>query len=110
MKKDEKKIKEQELKTAKTYTVDFNFVSGQQKKITKRIELYLGNNKVKLLKNDYLQLIIPFEESKTNEAYTGIGKVFKIDLSTPQNIRILVDINLDPEIEFKTQTLPDSNR
>ena len=53
---------------------------------------------MKLLKNDYLQLIIPLEESKTNEAYRGIGKVYQIDLSTPQNIRILVDINLDTEI------------
>ena len=63
-----------------------------------RIVLYLGYNKVKLLKNDYLQLIIPLEESKTNEAYRGIGKVYQIDLSNSQNIRILVDINLDPEI------------
>ena len=53
---------------------------------------------MKLLKNDYVQLIIPFEESKTNQTYRGIGKVFQIDLSNPQNIRILVDINLDPEI------------
>ena len=46
---------------------------------------------MKLLKNDYLLLTIPFEESKNNEAYKGIGKVFKIDLSTPKNIKVLVD-------------------
>ena len=53
---------------------------------------------------------IPYEETKTNEKYQAIGKVFQVDLRDKENIKVLIDINIDSEVRSERQLLPDSNR